>query len=360
MRLFIVLLISSICAFSEQNSSSDSFHIYTFPVDNPKLYIDRIDSIQHFVFNDEWILESHYEPFMYTNGRVNLVAVFEYIAGKPSTLNLKYFQFVNLIFSEGKLTGTELLTRYFNNFEDKRIKYENNPAVIIFAEETKYDSVHINGILAHFGFHKRQSLDYNLSEDEIFKFKIRSPKMLNNADIFQTNIWDIPQFIEFKKYYSVDWISLEKSNLKIGMIDSRGYLTRYVIYNVEGEIITGYNLGNQNTWLSLPEIQMAHKIINEELLVGVYSQSLIDTNYRHNFTIRKQSATLTHPNPIAVSIKFVFASDSVIAINEYGSAQSLVSALVKYKSDGSYDAAFRWHDKVVNKSQFVANRKRKR
>ncbi len=75
-----------------------------------------------------------------------------------------------------------------------------------------------------------------------------------------------------------------------------------VHYGIFGDIVTGYSLSNNLDWLEFPEIKLAHKAIEEELLVGRLASCSIGRSNMHSYTVANFHDSPTGPWYLTVAL----------------------------------------------------------
>ena len=93
-------------------------------------------------------------------------------------------------------------------------------------------------------------------------------------------------------------------------------------YNPLADTVSAYTLSNDVDWQGFPEIQLAHKIIKEKLLVG----SLSDCSISHD-----ELGSFTSMQTYDASMDSLFMSVALVCNGDWK------TALVRMNSDGSYE-----------------------
>jgi hypothetical protein len=97
-----------------------------------------------------------------------------------------------------------------------------------------------------------------------------------------------------------------------------------VSYSFYSDLVGGYTLSNDTDWREFPEIELAHKAIKEELLVGALASCSISRGSMHSYTDAAFHDTPTDPLYLTVALTCDDGwKDAFVQINNDGSHERL-------------------------------------
>lgn len=131
----------------------------------------------------------------------------------------------------------------------------------------------------------RDVLGYKILESSIEKFSSIKPSLIQNSGLFLPQTRENAQIQEFEEKIGINYVEFESNIIRIYKESECPTCGPYVVIGFDNNLAGPYSLDNDFEWNTFPEVSVAHKIIEENLLVGNFSDCVIGKGKHHDYTI---------------------------------------------------------------------------
>ena len=136
----------------------------------------------------------------------------------------------------------------------------------------------------------KDQIEYDFINKKIVSLSFVNPKLIDKIEKFIPKISAISQVNEFEDKVGIHLIEFSYRNKRLSI--SCPTCKSYFIYDLNQLYPISFSLNNNFEWKTFPEISKAHKIIEENLLVGKLSNCTIGTGDLHAYTIGTGDRTI--------------------------------------------------------------------